>query len=294
MTLIQLESFLRTAESLSFTQAAEKLYVSRQVVSAHVRALEEELGCALFRRRARSVVLTESGEILFHRLALLETQLRAAVADARACTQERVDLNIGVCEMREDWDWRLYAFTEMHPNCRLNVETASLSALQEGLLGGRYDMVVSLYEDLSHVAPALYAIRRMRPMQAIIALSRKHPLALRENLSTADLDGQPLYCISRSYSARSRAMILADFEQHGVRPREVREFPNYKSLALALANDGVCITFDVFLPNPGERLRFYPIRQMEGVPIIQLAVAYRRDGSPLLEELANYLRDTGL
>ena len=294
MTLLQLECFLRTAEGLSFTQAAEKLFVSRQVVSAHVRSLEEELGCELFRRSARSIFLTESGDILYRRLAVLETQLRGAVADAKACVENRVDLNIGVCEMREDWDWRLYAFTEMHPNCRLNVEPLSLNALQDALLSGRCDMILSLYEDMSRLAPTSYSIRRMRPMQAVIALSRKHPLALRDNLRIADLDGEKLFCISESYSARSRSMILGDFERQGARPREVREFPNYRSLALALSSEGVCVTFDVFLPNPGDRLKFFPIRQMLDVPIVQLAVAYRRDGSPLLEELAEYFLETGL
>ena len=294
MTLIQLESFLRTAETMSFTDAAEKLFVSRQVVSAHVRALETELGCALFRRGARSLALTESGEILFHRLSSLETQLKSALADTKACAEARCELQLGVCELNNNWEWRLYAFTEQHPNCRLNVETMPLNDLQDGLIEGRYDMVVSLYEDLSKAAPTTYAIRRMRPMQAVIAVSRKHPLALRDKLETRDLDGETLLCIGERYSAKSKAMILGDLASHGARPREVMEFPNYKSLALALANDGVAITFDAFLPNPGDRLKLYPIRQMENVPIVQLALAYRRDGSPLLEELAEYFRLSGL
>ncbi len=294
MTLLQLECFLRTAESLSFTAAAERLFVSRQVVSAHVRALEAELGCSLLRRGARSVSLTESGELLYRRLALLETQLRAALADAKSFTQERVDLNIGVCEMRGEWDWRLYAFAEMHPNCRLNVESVSLNALQGGLLGGRYDMVVSLYEDLFRVAPTTYDIRRLRPLQAVIAVSRMNPLAQRTSLKTSDLDGELLYCISESYSAMSKSMILGDLEQSGAKPREIREVPNYQSLELALAQDGAAITFDVFLANRGDRLKLFPFRQMEGVPLVQLACAFRRDGSPLLAELAEYFLDTGL
>ena len=162
MTLLQLECFLRTAEEMSFTAAAEKLFVSRQVVSAHVKALEEELGCALLRRGGRSVSLTDSGAILFRRLSALEGQLRAAIADAKARVDAAVELRIGVCELREEWDWRLYAFTEMHPNCRLTVESMSQNALQDGLLEGRYDMVISLYEDLTRAATTVYAIRRLR------------------------------------------------------------------------------------------------------------------------------------
>ncbi len=89
-------------------------------------------------------------------------------------------------------------------------------------------------------------------------------------------------------------MILGDLAQNGAHPREVLEFPNYKSLALALVNDGVAVAFSAFLPNPGDRLKLFPIRQLEGVPVVQLAVAFRRDGDPLLETLANYFRDTGL
>ncbi len=268
--------------------------MSRQVVSAHVRALEEELGCALFRRGARSVALTESGEVLFRRLSVLESELRAALADAKACRQDYVRLNIGVCELREEWDWRLYAFTEMHPNCRLSVESMSQNALKEGLLAGRFDMVVSLYEDLNGIAPTTYAIRRMRPMEAVIAVSRRHPLAQRDRLETKDLDGEKLCCIAESYSSGAKSVILGDLAQNGAHPREVLEFPNYKSLALALVNDGVAVAFSAFLPNPGDRLKLFPIRQLEGVPVVQLAVAFRRDGDPLLETLANYFRDTGL
>lgn len=294
MTLIQLESFLRTAETQSFTKAAEKLYVSRQVISAHVRALEKELDCALFRRGGKAIQLTESGAILFRRLSVMEGQLRAAITEAKTCAEDRVDLNIGVCEMQGDWDWRLYAFMEAHPNCRLNVESMSTNALQDGLISGRCDMVVSMYEDLSIAASTLYAIRRLRPLQAVIAVSRKHPLALRERLETRDLDGEKLFCISESYSAKAKSMILGDLEQCGARPSEVREFPNYKSLELALAYEGAAITFDIFLQNRGNRLKLFPIRQMAGVPMIQLAAAYRRNGSPLLEELANFFLETGL
>ena len=89
-------------------------------------------------------------------------------------------------------------------------------------------------------------------------------------------------------------MILGDLEQCGARPSEVREFPNYKSLELALAYEGTAITFDIFLQNRGNRLKLFPIRQMAGVPMIQLAAAYRRSGSPLLEELADFFLETGL
>ena len=50
MTMTQIRCFLEVAECLSFSAAAEKLYVSQPSVSRHILHLEQELGFALFRR----------------------------------------------------------------------------------------------------------------------------------------------------------------------------------------------------------------------------------------------------
>ena len=44
MELKHLRSFVAVVRYGSFTRAAEKLYLSQPAVSAHVQALEEELG----------------------------------------------------------------------------------------------------------------------------------------------------------------------------------------------------------------------------------------------------------
>ena len=293
MTLIQLECFLRTAESGSFTKAAEALFISRQVVSAHVRTLEMELGYPLFHRGSRNISLTESGSVLFQKLSALEAQFHQALEDARE-RRDHVELSVGACEMSDDWDWRLYDFTEKHPHCHLKVEALPLCALESGLLNGRFDMIISLYDDLSDASPTSYIIERLRPLQTVIAVSKKHPLARREHLDVPDLDGERLYAISPDYSAKSLPLILGRFAHDGAQPREVKLFSNYKSLELALANDGVCIAFDIFLANRGDRLKLFPIRQIPGVPVEQLAMAYRRDGGPMVKALAAFLRESGL
>ena len=52
--------------------------------------------------------------------------------------------------------------------------------------------------------------------------------------------------------------------------------------------------FDMFLPKHFDYLKLFPIPQMAGIPELRLSVAYRRDGSPLLQELASYLQESGL
>ena len=62
MELRQLEFFLECARRGSLTRAAEALYTTQPHVSQVIRALERELGAALFRRTGSGIVLTEAGE----------------------------------------------------------------------------------------------------------------------------------------------------------------------------------------------------------------------------------------
>lgn len=61
---LALESFVRVAESGSFTRAAQSLGVSTPVVSDRVKQLELLVGLPLFYRTTRSVSLTETGQAL--------------------------------------------------------------------------------------------------------------------------------------------------------------------------------------------------------------------------------------
>jgi len=58
-----LRAFEATARHLSVTRAAEELRVTPAAISHQLKGLEDDLGIALFRRRGRSLVLTEAGQL---------------------------------------------------------------------------------------------------------------------------------------------------------------------------------------------------------------------------------------
>lgn len=58
-----LKAFDSAARHLSFTKAADELFVTQAAVSHQIKALEEHLAIKLFTRRNRSLLLTEEGQI---------------------------------------------------------------------------------------------------------------------------------------------------------------------------------------------------------------------------------------
>ncbi len=60
----QLTLLCTVAQHLSYTRAAEHLYLSQPAVSQQVKALEQQLGLPLFVRQGRGIVLTPAGREL--------------------------------------------------------------------------------------------------------------------------------------------------------------------------------------------------------------------------------------
>ncbi len=65
MNTQELKCFLRVAERMNFTRAAEELFLTPPTVTHHIQKLESELGVQLFQRDSKSVQLTLEGETFY-------------------------------------------------------------------------------------------------------------------------------------------------------------------------------------------------------------------------------------
>ena len=68
LPLTALRSFEAAGRHLSFSRAAEELFVSQAAVSRQIRELEALIGAPLFERHHRRVALNEHGETLLAQL----------------------------------------------------------------------------------------------------------------------------------------------------------------------------------------------------------------------------------
>ncbi|MBN2550681.1 MAG: LysR family transcriptional regulator [Anaerolineales bacterium] len=60
----KISTFVRAAETLSFSEAAKQLHISQPTVSNHIKTLEQKMGVTLFTRTNTGLELTEAGKVL--------------------------------------------------------------------------------------------------------------------------------------------------------------------------------------------------------------------------------------
>jgi DNA-binding transcriptional LysR family regulator len=110
------QGFEAAARNLSFTKAAEELFITQSAVSRQIKALEDHLGVTLFERRPRALVLTEHGQALYAVAAEVLDRLQAAVDRLRTdgrTGQLSITTTTGFASL-----WlipRLRRFTSLHP-----------------------------------------------------------------------------------------------------------------------------------------------------------------------------------
>ena len=84
MELYQLRSFAAVAELGHLTRAAEKLHISQPALSAQIKALEDELGVALFDRTPSGMTLTAAGQRLLPEASKVVSAAGAFSSHAKA------------------------------------------------------------------------------------------------------------------------------------------------------------------------------------------------------------------
>jgi LysR family transcriptional regulator, glycine cleavage system transcriptional activator len=118
-----LASFEAAARLLSFTRAAEERFVTQSAMSRQMRALEDDLGVALFARRHRALALTGHGARLYAVCSGVLTQLRASMRELRAPAGREVLSLTTTPGLASFWLIpRLPAFTRAHPGIDVRMD----------------------------------------------------------------------------------------------------------------------------------------------------------------------------
>ena len=112
-----LKGFEAAARHLSFTKAAEELFLTQSALSRQMQTLEEQLGLPLFERRHRQLLLTDAGQVLHATAKSVLDEIGQAVSAIRR-DQASQPLTVSTNQPFASL-WlipRLARFRERHPN----------------------------------------------------------------------------------------------------------------------------------------------------------------------------------
>nr|WP_246392908.1 LysR family transcriptional regulator [Halomonas organivorans] len=134
--------FVAAVETGSFTAAADRLGITRAVVSHQIARLERECRTTLLIRSTRRVSTTEAGQAFYYRCALILEEAEDAFGELAEAVQELtgtlrltapVDYGIGAVVPA------ITAFSERYPQCRVD---AQFSDQTVDLGDGRLDLAI--------------------------------------------------------------------------------------------------------------------------------------------------------
>lgn len=202
MELRQLKYFIKTAETLNFSEAARSLYITQSTLSQQVRTLEDELGCPLFHRDSHSVVLTEYGERML-------PLARQTVIDADTCKSQIKDLQevlTGTLNIGSTFSFgpilkeSVKRFINEYPGIHLNVISRSMEELMEKLRRREVDLVMAFrpnvpFDDIES--------RILFEDHLSVIMRKDHPLSDRESLSVEELRRHRLAMPTKGLQARN-------------------------------------------------------------------------------------------
>jgi DNA-binding transcriptional LysR family regulator len=212
-TVHQLTVFRAVAEHLSYTRAAEALYLSQPAVAQQIKTLEQVLGVQLFVRRGRGIILTPAGEEFLHhteRLLTLLGETPAVVHEIQTLRRGSVVIGASISAGTYVVPPLLGGFHARFPGVHVTLTVAHRQLIEESLLTHQIDLaVLSLIE-----RPDCFVAELLRPYELIVVAASAHRLARRAILALADLQEELL--LLREQGSATRMATERYFAQAGV------------------------------------------------------------------------------
>lgn len=299
LDLRQLRYFIAVTEELSFSRAAERLYLDQATLSRHVRHLEEKVGVTLLERTTRSVTVTKAGEAFLigarEVIAAADFAVDRArdAADGRAGTL-KVGMMVQVAEPIRSAAFNL--FEERYPDVLLTPVSYPFIDPTCGLESRETDIAfvwLPIEHDQIKTEPLFEEPR-------YFIISSNHRLAEESTIHREEVDDERFFTWPESWGLSPTAMAWGDFFQlepkldgtrrgSGAEAHDEDEWLDHLVRGRAISTAPV--SAKTYYSRPG--LKFI---RGEGIEPAVAAVAWRRDGNNSLASnflnIVRELRDT--
>lgn len=152
MNNISLYYFTVVAEELNITRAAEKLFISQQALSEHIRKLEKQYNTTLLQRGPR-LSLTYQGEQMLayaRRVLEAETHLVESIRDSSEFRSMRLPIGLSSARALVFLPSLICNYAKIHPNVMVSVTSGNHEFIENQLRLGKIELYLGMLDSVKY------------------------------------------------------------------------------------------------------------------------------------------------
>lgn len=191
MKIETLREFVMLVKCGSFSRAAKELFLSQPSLSTHISAMEKELGFALLERTAMGFTLTTAGSSFLEYAQIITNTYEEAVENGKVVSREMPPIRMESLPLSSPLVKKLSELRNPRVSfVDTSYNVSTLDALERGFIdiGTCSDFTV-LPSAKKKADEANITFVRTGSSKAAIAMMKSNPLAAKQSLTSADIDG---------------------------------------------------------------------------------------------------------
>lgn len=218
MDINGLKYFLKVAQCLNFTRAAEECFITQTAMSQHIANMEKELGFQLFVRNKRKVELTKAGYNFYNHISRLVEYYETAVSSSRCLASGAtgsVVVAVTSCIESLILMSRICYFKTQYPDLHISVIVIRPCEMVEYLQRGKCDLAIGIPHDMAEVSSIKVHI--LETFKPYVVCPGSHPLARNKRITPEMLFNNPISMLNLRNMPASYKQMCHDMEQLGLR-----------------------------------------------------------------------------
>jgi DNA-binding transcriptional LysR family regulator len=226
MFSFRLQVFYSVATHLSFTKAAEELFVTQPAVTKSIKELESELDIRLFNRKGNRIDLTEAGHILFQyveQIAVLHNKLDFDLSVLRKRYSGQLRIGASTTIGQYVLPPVLALFNQKYPEINLSLINNNTQKIEKALIDGQID--IGVVEGNSKNTQLKYVPFLKDEIVAVAHTSQK--LSERDEITLDELKDIPL--VLREIGSGSLDVITDKLRQYKIKLKDLNIIMNLGS-----------------------------------------------------------------
>ncbi|MCL5029109.1 MAG: selenium metabolism-associated LysR family transcriptional regulator [Bacteroidetes bacterium] len=214
MENFRLKVFRSVARHLSFTKAANELFITQPAITKHIQSLEREYGLRLFNRKGNKIYLTQAGSVLLeysNKIFNLELKLENDLNKFKDNLTGKLRLGASTTIAQYVIPQVISKFHEKYPHVKLTLHSGNTEQIAELLNKGEIDLGIVegkvKNRDIHYI--------RFLSDELVAATSLKNNLLKKDEISFKELITLPLIM-------RERGSGTLEVIEHALKARKIK------------------------------------------------------------------------